>query len=333
MFLAQLSFESAHRYAYGAEPVQFHNRDIALTPQACSSTNPGAEVRMSALKFIQVTDVHLISGGRRLYGVSPERRLHAAIDSINQEHSDADFVVFTGDLVHWHDTGSYGIFAEAIKRLTMPVKLMLGNHDDPLALTQSIPAVQVDQNGFVQYTHETPVGRCLFLDTRKAGTDAGEYCSKRLDWLQGQLDGSDDPLILFLHHPPLKLGLQGMDIIRLLDDEALFDVLSPHVSRIRHMFFGHVHRPVSGNWRGISYSCMRGLNHQLALELEAPDTSVPGSFEPPAYNVVLADTDQIVVHMHEFMDRSPRFDLVTPKEQDSKEYSLEMRHGDWDRMT
>lgn len=288
---------------------------------------------MAALKFIQVTDVHLISGGRRLYGVSPERRLHAAIDSINQEHGDADFVVFTGDLVHWREPESYGVFAEAIKRLTMPVRLIPGNHDDPQALAAAVSKVDVDENGFVQFAEQTPVGRCLFLDTRKAESDAGEYCTKRLAWLKGQLDGSDDPVIVFMHHPPLKLGLKGMDGLRLLDDEAFFAALEPHLARIRHLFFGHVHRPVSGNWRGMSYSCMRGLNHQLALDLNAPETSVPGSFEPPAYSVVLADEDQIVIHMHEFLDRSPRFDLVPPADVDPSDYSLNMRHGDWDRMT
>lgn len=287
---------------------------------------------MAALKFIQVTDVHLISGGRRLYGVSPERRLHAAIDSINQEHSDADFVVFTGDLVHWQDAESYAIFTEAIKRLAMPVKLMVGNHDDPLALAQSVPDVQVDPDGFVQFTHETPVGRCLFLDTRKAGSDAGEYCSRRVAWLNRHLDASGDPILLFMHHPPLKLGLKGMDEYALEDQDAFFAVLEPHLARIRHVFFGHVHRPIFGNWRGISYSSMRGLNHQLALDLKAAETSVPGSFEPPAYGVVLADQDQIVVHMHEFLDRSPRFDLLPPADNDPNDYSLNMRHGDWDRM-
>lgn len=288
---------------------------------------------MGALKFIQVTDVHLISGGRRLYGVSPERRLHAAIDSINQEHGDADFVVFTGDLVHWRDQESYAIFADAIKRLTMPVKLMLGNHDNPHTLAKFVTDVQVDEHGFVQFANETPVGRCLFLDTRKGESHAGEYCSNRLNWLNGQLNGSDEPLIIFMHHPPLKLGLKGMDIFALQNDEAFFAILEPHISRIRHLFFGHVHRPVFGNWRGISFSCMRGLNHQLALDLNAPETSVPGSFEQPAYSVVLADQDQIVIHMHEFLDRSPRFDLVTPADIDDSDYSLNMRHGDWDRMT
>ena len=288
----------------------------------------------NVLKFIHLTDVHLISGGRRLYGVSPERRLHAAVDSILEDHSDADFVVFTGDQAHWGDDASYGVLSDAIARLDMPVKVLMGNHDHRDVLLRVVPGVESDAHGFVQSALDTQAGRCLFLDTKKdAPTDAGEYCETRRGWLRDRLAESDEPVMIFMHHPPLKLGLKGMDIIDLLDSGAFFDVLKPHVGKIRHIFFGHVHRPISGNWRGIGFTCIRGLNHQLALDLRAPQTSVPGNFEPPVYGVVLADRDQIVAHLHEFMDRSPQFELVTPDGQDGKEYSLNMRHGDWDHMT
>jgi Icc protein len=286
------------------------------------------------LKFIHLTDIHLVSGGRRLYGVSPERRLHAAIDSINREHADADFAVMTGDQVHWGDGDSYRVLADAIARLSVPVKVLMGNHDKRDALLASIAGIETDENGFVQYVEETLAGHCVFIDTKiDAETDAGEYCEKRRTWLKRQLESTSGPVILFMHHPPLRLGLKGMDVIALEDPQSFYAVLEPHRSRIRQIFFGHVHRPICGNWRGIPFSCVRGLNHQLALDLEAPATSVPGNFEPPAYGVVMADTDQIVVHMHEFMDRSPQFELSTPKGADEYEYSLNMRHGDWDLMT
>ena len=293
----------------------------------------GCEGSFDVLKFIQLTDIHLIDGGRRLYGVSPESRLHAAIDSINREHSDADFVIFTGDQAHWGDEAGYGVLTDAISRLDMPVKVLMGNHDHRDVMARCVAQVEIDSDGFVQSTMDTEAGRCLFLDTKLDGkTDGGQYCEKRRAWLAGQLENSDGPVLIFMHHPPMKLGMKGMDIINLIDAEAFFEIVQPHVHRIRHLFFGHVHRPIFGNWRGISFSCLRGLNHQLALDLKAPKTSVPGNFEPPVYGVVLADKDQLVTHMHEFMDRSPHFELVTPAGMDAKEYSLGMRHGDWDRM-
>ena len=182
---------------------------------------------MSTLKFIQVTDIHLISGARRLYGVSPESRLHAAIDSINQEHGDADFVVFSGDLVHWGVEENYTVFFDAVGRLTMPVKLMVGNHDDTQALAKAAPDIPIDEHGFVQYVEETPVGRCLFLDTHRKDSDAGEYCPVRLAWLKGELEGSSGPVLIFMHHPPMKVGMKGMDTLNVLENEAFFSVVQP----------------------------------------------------------------------------------------------------------
>ena len=37
-----------------------------------------------------------------------------------------------------------------------------------------------------------------------------------------------------------------------------------------------------------------------------------GSHEPPAYGVCLIEDDSIVVHMRNFLDDSPRFQLADP---------------------
>lgn len=49
------------------------------------------------MKFIHLTDTHVIGKGL-LYGQDPAARLRAAVTSINTEHSDAAFVVLTGDM-------------------------------------------------------------------------------------------------------------------------------------------------------------------------------------------------------------------------------------------
>ena len=94
-----------------------------------------------------------------------------------------------------------------------------------------------------------------------------------------------------------ELGLIG-----LAEPEAFYDVVRgrPH---IRHLFFGHVHRPVCGNWRGLSYSTMRGLNHQVPFDLHTV-RPVPKSHEPPAYAVAFLGADQVTVHFHDYLDRS-----------------------------
>lgn len=262
---------------------------------------------MNPLKFIHLTDPHIVGGNALLHGADPRAKLRLAVESINREHGDAAFVAVTGDLTDVGDADAYNVFGEEIEKLHMPFELMMGNHDVAGAFATRFPDAPRDANGFVQSVRDTEMGRCIFLDTSDAESHAGKLCSKRLDWLSTQLAGSNAPVFLFLHHPPFPVGLKGMDSIALKDPNAFWAVISPHKTRIRHMFFGHLHRMVSGNWRGISYSCMRGPSHQVALDLDAGPTIVRGSHESPAYGVVLADSEQVVVHMHDYGDHSPRF--------------------------
>lgn len=264
-----------------------------------------------ALKFIHLTDTHVVGDSGLLYGLNPLSRLRATVDSINAEHGDAAFVVHTGDMTEYGDEDGFRVFAEEMSRLSMPVHLVMGNHDEIRQFADHFPGVSVDKNGFAQSVIETSVGRFLMLDTHVPRVSEGGYCLKRCDWLSEQLSTSDDPVFICMHHPPMDIGIYGMDAYQLQDREAFHDVIAPHKARIRHIFLGHVHRVFYGNWRGISFSCMRGTNHQVALDLDTENSLILGNAESPAYGVALVDDDTVLVHMHDFADRSPRFDLDT----------------------
>ncbi|APX12863.1 phosphodiesterase [Tateyamaria omphalii] len=260
------------------------------------------------MKFIHLTDTHIVADGL-LYGQDPGARLAAAVASINAEHGDADFVVVTGDMTHWGDAAAYARFAAEIGNLDMPVHLLMGNHDDREAFAQAVPDAPRDTGGFVQSGFDTDAGRFLLLDTKAPEGHAGAFCALRRDWLRVELERTQAPVTLFMHHPPFPVGIAAMDHIMLHEAEAFHEVIAPHTARIRHLFFGHVHRAIWGTWRGISYSCMRGLNHQVALDLNRVRDRTVGNFEPPAYGVVLLGDAQIIIHLHDFADRSERFDL------------------------
>ena len=278
------------------------------------------------MKFIHLTDTHVVGGGRLLYGANPARRLGLAVDSIIAEHGDAAFVIVTGDMTHWGDEDAYDAFSREIRRLPMPVHLMVGNHDDTAAFTKAFAQTPRDPNGFVQFAFDTPFGRALCLDTKMPGTHAGGYCAERRAWLAAELEKTSGPLLFFMHHPPFEVGIPSMDKIMMLDVEAFHDVIAPHKERIRHLFFGHVHRAIFGNWRGVSFSCMRGLNHQVALGLNFTQEGTPGDLADPAYGVVLLSDDTVVVHMHEFAASVPCFNLSPPEGMDAVPYQLDMQH-------
>lgn len=279
------------------------------------------------MKFIHLTDTHVVGGRQRLYGADPSQRLRLAVDSINANHGDAAFVIVTGDMTHWGDADAYCAFASEIERLKMPVHLMVGNHDKTSDFAARFPQAPRDENGFVQFAFDTPQARAICLDTSWPGTHAGGMCPARLAWLDDELGSCAGPVLLFMHHPPFPVGIAAMDRIMMQDAEAFHDVVAPYKSRIRHLFFGHVHRAIFGNWRGISFSCMRGLNHQVALDLCAGAEVIAGDLAQPAYGVALVDGASVVVHMHEFMGTAPRFSLTAPRGVDPREWALNMRHA------
>ena len=260
------------------------------------------------MKLIHLTDPHFVPPGKTLYGRDPRITLDAAVADITTHHADADLVVITGDLTHWGEPDAFANLADGLAPLDMPIHVLIGNHDARDVLRQYFPDQPIDPNGFVQSALDTPRGRFLFLDTMLDGTHAGHYCPDRCAWLADTLAASAEmDLYLFMHHPPFDTGLPYMDRIGLQQKEEFQAVIEPHKDRIRHLFFGHVHRPISGSWRGIPYSTLRGLNHQVWFDLET-DAAI-GSFEPPAYCVVMIEDDTVIVHTHDFMDQSEKFKL------------------------
>ena len=120
--------------------------------------------------------------------------------------------------------------------------------------------------------------------------------------LTNQLKGApNSPVYLFMHHPPFDIGIPNIDSMRLLRGEDLFaDTIAPFPN-IRHMFFGHVHRPIAGSWMGTPFSVFRGIAHQVALCMQATPHLVR-SHEPPAYGVILLNPHSTIVHFNDFMD-------------------------------
>jgi Icc protein len=257
------------------------------------------------LKFIHITDTHLVEQGHALFGLDPCRRLARCIDSIIQDHSDAELCVVTGDLAHVGHRDAYRQLSAQLDRLPMPVLPILGNHDNRANFREHFP-VPTDVNGFVQYEATIGQYRGIFLDTNEPGVSYGVLCEKRAQWLADRLAEDERPVLLFMHHPAFALGIPSMDRIALLETKAFQRALEGRAYRIKHLFFGHVHRPIFGSWCGIPFSTMRGTNHQVALRLD--DTkNIPGSHEPPQYSVVLLNDVSITVHVHDFLDSSERF--------------------------
>tara|TARA_B100001057_G_scaffold370708_1_gene374692 strand:+ start:2394 stop:3200 length:807 start_codon:yes stop_codon:yes gene_type:complete len=256
------------------------------------------------MKIIQITDPHLVPHKREMHGVNPFDRLSACIKDIELNHQDAKLCVISGDLSHKGQIESYKALGEILKGLSIPYRLMVGNHDIRKNLLSVFPDTPIDPNGFIQSCLDLGIGRFIFLDTVAEGEKFGCFCEDRAKWLADLLlTNRERPVYLFLHHPPLEIGLPNMDRMRLIyGDELLARTLEP-CKNVKHMFFGHVHRPTAGNWNGISFSSIRGTAHQVALKMTQTPILVR-SHEPPAYGIIYINKHSSIVHFHDFLDNT-----------------------------
>ena len=260
------------------------------------------------LKLLQVTDTHMPAAGQLIYGVDARARLDACVDDINRHHRDADLCLFTGDLVNHGAEAEYANLKGALDRLEVPWRLMVGNHDDRAMIKRMFPATP-GEGGHLQSVIDTDLGRLLLLDTLDPGKSSGILCEERLAWIDRHTSERPDcPLYVFLHHPPLAVGIEYMDGIALRNPEALWQRLAPHAARIRLMVFGHLHRPVSGLWRGVPFAACPSTVHQVSLELgPQPEPHLNFNLEPPCYAIVQIDADNIVVHQQRYTDNWKTF--------------------------
>lgn len=265
------------------------------------------------MKFIHITDTHITPPGQQRQHQDSAATLRRCIADINAHHADAELCVITGDITHNGEVEAYQLMGEILTELTVPVYLLIGNHDLRDTAAQLLPQFKRDTAGFLQQVVATSVGDFILLDTVAEGIHAGAYCSERQAWLADQLaQRPDRPVWLFAHHAPFATGMKAMDTIGINASDAtqLGKIVAQH-RQIKHFFFGHYHRPISGQWQGIPISCHRSMMMQCALDFTTPD-SVNGIFEQPQYAIVLANEHSTLVHYHDFASGLEVISMGTP---------------------
>ena len=254
------------------------------------------------MKFVHVTDLHLVDPFEELWGLNPYKRLDACLSDIETYHGDAEFCVISGDLADRGEREAYVALRKRLEAFAIPTYLMIGNHDDRPAFVKAFPEAYLDERGFVQFERHAGGAVFLFLDTFKGEGSAGAYCEGRREWLKARLEAAGDtPVVIFMHHPPFDIEIPYMDRIK-LEDPDLFEEALGRKERIRHIFFGHVHRPVFVNWKGVSCTALPATGHQVPLNRDSVGTRY--SDEPPMYAVVHLFDDRVVVNADCYMHRA-----------------------------
>jgi 3',5'-cyclic-AMP phosphodiesterase len=230
-----------------------------------------------------LSDPHIAAGP---LGGLPAAGLQLALARVLALEPWPDCVVITGDLTDHGRPDEYAALLEIIGAFPLPVHLITGNHDNRETLLDTFGGGPLLGGSMTPYyAKEYPEATVVALDSLIPGSPAGRLGDDQLDWLEGVLRRRPDvPTLLGLHHPPMPVGIPFLDDMRLLDGDALSDVVSAHPQVIRVMA-GHVHRVITAQFAGSILTVAPSTYRQAGLVMH--------SDAPPGY---LAEPSGFLLH-------------------------------------
>ena len=214
-----------------------------------------------------------------------EAALHRAVAHVAALQPSPDLELFTGDLTERGSAAEYAVVANALTPLSMPVYAVPGNHDNPKAarhaLARCMPVALDAPNGACCYHLRHGGLNLVALDTAVAGRSHGALEPAQLAWLARTLQACrDEPVLIFMHHPPLPTGIEAMDACSLMTGADALEALVRGHGAVQGLVCGHLHRPVQMQFGGAPLHVAPSVAHQIALDLR-PGAPLHAHLEPP----------------------------------------------------
>jgi Icc protein len=183
-----------------------------------------------------------------------------------------------------------------------PLHVLTGNHDDPELAREHFPLEGAEPDGDYRYSIEVGDLRVIACDSTVPGSDAGAFGAERTAWLESLLDEEvDRPTIVALHHPPIDIGIDALDEIRIPDSDA--QALAASLAsrpQVRRLICGHVHRAAVGAFAATTvFTCPSAhLASELEIENGGDSETLELVYEPPAFAVhALLRSGELVSHV------------------------------------
>ena len=160
------------------------------------------------LIFCQISDSHFMNKGEKIFGqIDTYSQFVKVIEYCKNLNPNPDFFIISGDLIH-DNPDYYHNYIELCNQLNKPYYLMMGNHDLRKNLKEYIVNKKlIDSNGFIIFSINHNSLKIICLDTAIEGNVEGELTKTSLNWLEEELKKNlDKNIIIFMHHPPIKIG-------------------------------------------------------------------------------------------------------------------------------
>ncbi|NJO86572.1 MAG: hypothetical protein HC821_00300 [Lewinella sp.] len=232
-----------------------------------------------------LTDLHLVPAGETYLGLDPSLRCQAALAAARAAGADGYF--FLGDYSFQEPSrAATAQLGALLASLDQPAHLLAGNHDETAMLREML-GLPSGPSPHLDYT--VPLGEftAIVLDSSRKFLDEAQ-----LAWLSVQLATQLQPL-LFVHHPPLLLGVPFMDEQHPLANRSAFlDVLLAY-GRPLTVFSGHYHCAVSASFANVTVFVVPPTSFYLA-----PDAKkFLATQQPPGYALVDLSAGRVCVRL------------------------------------
>ena len=187
------------------------------------------------MRIIQLTDLHIGEEGEDTFKVDVRGNFLKALRWLKA--SPPDHLVLSGDLCYLSGKPEiYDWIRNQLENFPCPVWFMAGNHDNPLMLAKAFGLEHRLHGNELYFTEKLGGREFVFLDTATY-----EVSEAQQTWLKSLLDRREDPVYVFMHHPPTLMGTPFMDGKYPLRNWAAVKDIFLSCRGAVYVFSGHYH--------------------------------------------------------------------------------------------
>lgn len=247
-----------------------------------------------AHRLLQLTDLHLFADpAAELKGTRTRDSFQRVWERVEAEFGDVDRLVITGDLAHDELPETYAVLRDQLGAGRERCLLIPGNHDNQPAMQAELPQCFPGEAAHAGFSTTLGGWRLIGLSTQIAGEVAGRLGEPQLAWLGDELaQHSEQPTVLFLHHPPISVETDWLDRIGLEDAATLESLVQQH-AQVTGMFCGHVHMDFSGELGNVPVFSTPATSLQFKPQtLESTTDDLP-----PGFRVIVLEGDRLLTRV------------------------------------
>jgi len=190
-----------------------------------------------SLLIAQVTDTHIRPSNISYRGVNVRQHFLNVLTVLAKKP--LDLMILSGDLASVEgEPESYAWIRLALRDFPHPYVLMAGNHDHVVRMMNAFDMPNSDEvtQGMLYFSRNIKGRQLLFLDSSPY-----RIAREQLEWLENKFIESNEPALLFVHHPPAFCDCKFMDEHAVLQNiDEVWKTLN-RIPQIQHIFCGHYH--------------------------------------------------------------------------------------------